>query len=75
MSYTPTPRQETLMVHTVSGPDRNWFGTNFGCQDSDDFELLVANGYATKRMAAKWMGDDVIYYITDKGKRFLEREK
>jgi len=71
----PTPRQETLMLHAISGPDRNWFGTGFGCQDSEDFELLVAHGYATKERPSSWMGDDVIYRVTSKGKRFLDREK
>ena len=61
-----------LMLHTVSGPNRNWFGTSYGCHDSDEFEELVKEGYATKQNAPTWMGDDVVYFLTDKGKEAIK---
>ncbi len=63
-----TENQIQLMQHTMSDGGRNWFATDYGCSDSDEFEALVVAGYATKRAAASWMGDDVIYSLTDKGK-------
>lgn len=57
-----------LMSHTISETNRNWFGTSYGCKDSDDFEQLVDVGYATKETPPKWMGDDVIYRLTKTGK-------
>jgi len=66
-----TENKINLMKHTVSGTGRNWFGTSYGCKDSDEFEELVEAGYATKQQAASWMGDDVIYRLTRKGKEAL----
>ena len=66
--------QKGLMDHTISGPDRNWFGTSLGCQDSDEFEKLVSAGYATKETPPAWMGDDVIYRLTPEGKAALAEE-
>ena len=43
-----TNYQRGIMEHTLSGPDRNWFGTDFKCKDSIGFEKLVENGLATK---------------------------
>ena len=63
--------QIAIMEHTNSRPG-NWFGTSLGCQDSNDFEKLVELGYATKRPAASWMGDDVIYSLTPEGKKVLK---
>ena len=63
--------QIDLMKHTVSDPGRNWFGTGFDCKDSTEFEKLVKEGYATKHKPQSWMGDDVIYCLTDKGKAAL----
>ena len=60
--------QIKLMQHTVSGPSRNWFGTSFGCADSDEFEKLVSDGLATKETPPSWMGDEVIYRLTAAGK-------
>lgn len=39
--------QRSLMEHTISGPDRNWFGTDLDCKDSLEFKELVGMGYAT----------------------------
>ena len=66
-----TENKINLMKHTVSSPNRNWFGTSYGCKDSDEFEELVKEGYATKQKASSWMVDDVIYSLTDKGKKAL----
>ena len=70
-----TQYQLDLMKHTVSGANRNWFATNYNCKDSDEFEKLVEAGYATKQPAAKWMGDDVIYRLTRKGKEAIKTER
>jgi len=66
-----TDYQRGLMEHTISGPNRNWFGTGYGCKDSDEFEKLVESGYATKEEALSWMGDDVIYRLTSAGKKAI----
>jgi hypothetical protein len=62
-----TDYQLDLMRHTVSDPGRNWFGTSRDCKDGQEFEKLVAAGYATSESPPSWMGDDVIYRLTDKG--------
>ena len=67
-----TKHQKELMKHTVSGPNRNWFATNYWGKDSDNFELLIADGYARKQGAPSWSGDDVIYSLTDKGKEYID---
>jgi hypothetical protein len=66
-----TKLQRSLMEHAISDPDRNWFGTNFDCEDSDEFEKLVLAGYASKETPPSWMGDDVIYRITPEGRKIL----
>jgi len=63
--------QVAIMDHTASRPG-NWFATSLGCKDSNDFEELVKLGYAISEPAKSWMGDDVIYRLTVKGKRFLK---
>jgi len=70
-----TKYQIDMMRHTVSDPGRNWFGTNYGGKDSDEFEKLVKSGHATKQRAASWMGDDVIYSLTDEGKAAIKKAK
>jgi len=65
--------QIDLMKHTVSDPKRNWFGTSYGCKDSDEFEKLVKGGYAVKQNAPSWMGDDVIYRLTETGKELVNK--
>lgn len=62
-----------IMEHTISGAGRNWFGTSYGCRDSDAFEELVKAGLATKEVPPGWMGDDVIYRLTPEGKAALQR--
>jgi len=64
-------RQKDIMAHTISGHNRNWFGTSLGCRDSDEFEKLVSAGYATKETPPSWMGDDVIYRLTAEGRTAL----
>lgn len=66
-----TDFQRTIMEHTISGPDRNWFGTSFGNKDSKEFDILVDKGYATSENPPSWMGDDVIYRLTKEGKAQL----
>lgn len=70
MLITTTQRQ--LMEHTISGPDRNWFGTSYGCNDAEEFDKLVKKGYATSETPPSWMGDDVIYRLTPEGKEILQ---
>ena len=67
-----TKNQIAIMKHTISGSNRNWFGTSFNCQDSEDFEKLVDAGLATKEAPPSWMGDDVIYRLTDKGRKLIK---
>lgn len=66
-----TRKQLALMAHTVSGSNRNWFGTSLNCYDSLEFEKLVEAGLATKETPPSWMGDEVIYRLTRKGKAEL----
>lgn len=66
-----TKHQIAIMKHTISGPDRNWFGTGFDTKDSEEFEKLVIAGLATKENPPSWMGDDVIYRLTTAGKRAI----
>ena len=63
-----TKNQIDLMQHTISGPGRNWFGTSFNTDNSAEFEKLVKLDLATKETPPSWMGDDVIYRLTQKGK-------
>ena len=67
-----TDYQREIMEHTISGPNRNWFGTDFKCKDSTEFEKLVEGGLATKETPPSWMGDDVIYRLTTEGKEALK---
>lgn len=66
-----TEYQIKLMKHTVSEPNRNWFGTDKNGKDGIEFEKLVEIGYATSEVAASWMGDDTIYRLTKEGKAQL----
>jgi len=66
-----TKNQKDLMAHTISGHDRNWFGTDKSCKDSKEFELLVSADFATAETPPSWMGDEVIYRLTKKGKDAL----
>lgn len=66
-----TDYQKELMRHTVSGPNRNWFGTDLKCKDSIEFEKLVSLGLATSETPPSWMGDEVIYRLTPAGKAAL----
>lgn len=68
-----TKYQRDLMEHTISGHNRNWFGTSYGGKDSEEFEKLVIAGLATRRAHASWMGDDVIYSLTKEGKALLNK--
>jgi len=63
-----TKKQIRLMQHTVSGHNRNWFGTGFDTDDSAEFEKLVTAGLATSEKPPAWMGDEVIYRLTPAGK-------
>ena len=67
-----TKLHKDLIDHTIGGPNRNWFGTSYGCRDSIAFEELVEAGYATKELPPSWMGDDVIYRLTIAGKTALK---
>ncbi len=60
------------MEHTVSGPDRNWFGTGYGCEDSKEFEKLVKLGFAVSQKAPCWTCDDVVYQLTSEGRQQLK---
>jgi len=66
--------QKELMQHTISGHDRNWFGTGLDCKDAEEFEKLVDAGYATKETPPTWMGDDVIYRLTSAGRNIAEKK-
>ncbi len=62
-----TKLQKEVMNHTIKD-GRNWFGTSYGCKDSEAFEDLVEAGFATKEKPPEWMGDDVIYRLTAAGR-------
>ena len=64
-------QQIGLMEHTISGPNRNWFATNKETSDSKIFKVLVEQGLATSEKPPEWIGDDVIYRLTKKGKEAL----
>lgn len=66
-----TEYQKDLMRHTVSGLNRNWFGTLINCKDGIEFEKLVSVGLATSEKPPSWMGDDVIYRLTKAGKNAI----
>jgi len=66
-----TKYQRGIMEHTISGFNRNWFGTSYDTTDSVEFEKLVDMGLATKQKAAEWMGDDVIYRLTPEGRKAI----
>jgi len=63
--------QRQLMEHTVSGPNRNWFGTDRESSDGLEFKKLVDAGLATAETPPPWMGDDVIYRLTPEGRAIL----
>lgn len=63
-----------LMKHTISDKERNWFGTNLGGKDSKEFDELVSVGYASKHPAPPWSGDEVIYRLTNEGKKAIDNE-
>jgi len=67
--------QRQLMEHTISGPNRNWFGTSKNCLDGKEFERLVAAGFATSETPPAWMGDEVIYRLTPDGRKALGQEQ
>lgn len=66
-----TDYQLELMRHTVSGPNRNWFGTDNKGKDVVEFDKIVKMGYATSTYAPVWSGDDIIYRLTKEGKAQL----
>jgi hypothetical protein len=66
-----TDKQRKLMEHTISGPDRNWFGTSLNSDDAKEFRELVDEGYATAEKPPAWMGDEVIYRLTKIGREQL----
>lgn len=60
------------MQHTIglsNGEVRNWFGTGSKGKDAIEFNKLVIGGLAISALAPSWSGDDVIYYLTEKGKQ------
>jgi len=65
-----TANQIELMGHTFN-PSRNWFGTDYGTDDSREFEKLVAAGLAVAHSAPSWVGNEVIYMLTKEGKQAL----
>jgi len=64
--------QLDLMKHTMSDGGRNWFGTGYDTKDSAEFEKLVKLKLATSEKAVSWMGDDVIYRLTESGKLIVK---
>ena len=66
-----TKHQKDIMEHAISGPNRNWFGTDLKCRDSIEFQKMVEAGYATKETPPKWMGDELIYRVTKEGRKAI----
>jgi len=67
-----TKIQIELMKHTISDNNRNWFGTCLNGSDSIEFKKLVKMGLAVSRKPASWMGDEVLYSLTNDGKIALD---
>lgn len=67
-----TKLQRDLMEHTISGHNRNWFGTNKTTTDAIEFDKLVEMGFASIHSAPSWAGDDVMYKLTPKGRKALK---
>lgn len=70
-----TKIQRDLMKHTISGYDRNWFGTTFDSDNAKEFDKLAKIGLVTSSKPPSWMGDDIIYRLTDEGKKELKKAK
>jgi len=67
--------QLSLMKHTVGGHDRNWFGTSDSTKDCCAFNDLVDKGYATRRTAPSFWGDDWVFSLTEKGIQAVKEEE
>ena len=70
-----TEYQIGLMQHTISGQNRNWFGTDKESKDGKEFAKIVDLGYATAETPPSWMGDEVIYRLTQEGKAVLNANR
>lgn len=68
-----TDKQIKLMRHTTSDPNRNWFGTGFGNEDSKEFEKLIISGHAKKSVPPSWVINEVVYHLTKKGKEAIDK--
>jgi hypothetical protein len=66
-----TEKQKALMQHTMSNNGRNWFHTDKGCDDANEFAELVEQGFATEEPAPGWMGGGVIYRLTADGQKAI----
>ena len=64
-----TQRQRELMTHAINSSGRNFYGACHGDPDTEDWDLLVAAGYATRRDAPDWMIDDIVYHVTEAGRK------
>jgi len=69
-----TKHQKAIMKHAISEPNRNWFGTSKTSRNAVEFEKLVEAGYATRKVTAPWMGDEVIYRITKAGRKAISED-
>ena len=56
-----------IMKHCISDKGRNWFATSDQTKDCCAFNDLVKKGFATKRTAPSFWGDDWIFSLTEKG--------
>jgi hypothetical protein len=60
-----------IMRHTISGPNRNWFGTSEKSKDCAPFDRLCGLGLATKSPAPSFWGDDFVFSLTEKGREMV----
>lgn len=72
-----TKNQFSVMFHTIALgriESRNWFGTKTNGKDYEDLKILVGLGLAYGNKAPSWSGDDVVFCLTDDGKKIAIEE-
>ena len=69
-----TKYEERLMMHTISGENRNWYATGYGNPDAKAFDRLVELGLATSEPAPEWAIDEVVYRLTSAGYAAINQE-
>lgn len=74
---TLTKNQFSVMFHTIGLgkiESRNWFGTGKNGKDYEDLKILEELGFAKSNKAPEWLGDEVLFCLTDEGKKVANKE-